>query len=60
MEIAGTGFVLLRGPDPVPLLRARFPEFVASAEFELNDDEPYLAYGMFAEYLSRQRADQDL
>ena len=60
MEIAGTGFVLLRGPDPVPLLRARFPEFVASADVEFDDDEPYFAYGMFADFLSRQRADQDL
>jgi hypothetical protein len=58
MEIAGDDFVVERGRDPVPLLRAHFADFFACAGFDIDDDEPYLAYESFANHLRQRRTDQ--
>jgi hypothetical protein len=58
MDVKGNDFVIVRGADPVPLLRSRFPDLFASVAFELEDREPYLAYEAFASYLRGIRTDQ--
>lgn len=60
MDIKGDDFVMARGRDPVPLLRSSFPDFFAGVDFDIEDDEPYLAYETFANHLRQRRTDQVL
>ncbi|MBS1825406.1 MAG: hypothetical protein JST93_08810 [Acidobacteria bacterium] len=60
MDIVGDNFVVVRGPDPVSLLRTEFSEFFAGVGFHIDDDEPYLAYETFANHLHQRRTDQAL
>lgn len=50
--------MLVRGHDPVPLLRTHFPDFFAGVGFDIDDNEPYLAYETFANHLHQRRTDQ--
>lgn len=60
MDIAGDDFVVVRGPDPVSLLRTEFPDFFVGLGFDIDDDEPYLAYETFTNHLHQRRKDQAL
>ena len=60
MDIAGDDFVVVRGPDPVSLLRIEFPDFLAGVGFDIDDDEPHLAYEAFANHLHQRLTDQAL
>ncbi|MBI2687706.1 MAG: hypothetical protein HYX27_15455 [Acidobacteria bacterium] len=60
MDIGGDGVVLIRGRDPIVMLRSRFPDFFASLPFHVDNDEPYFAYETFADHLRQRRTDEVL